>query len=357
MKLTLNFLAGGPQAGFMLAKKLGYYKDAGIDLTIEEGKGSATTAQQVATGQTDVGFADAPAAMQIRSKGAPLKIIAPMLQTNGFAIISIEGSGIKSPKDLVGKKLAVQPGTAQTTLLDAILAENKLDKAKLDIVNIDPAALVGALLEKKVDAILAGADFQSVQMRDRGFKVNDILYRDVGVPTVGLSIIARDDRLKESPDLYRQVRRGEPQGLGRSAQESRRRGGGGHRAIPVREQGSDPEAAQCRPDAGLRTRRRLARTGARQELADRRFDLLTMYLNLPKDKPIRRLLQQRFPAGERAEVLTMARRRSRSRARTGRGSGRRLDRRPRRRQAVRRPRAACSPHSRTCRSTYAAANS
>ena len=89
MRLTLNFLAGGPQAGFMLAKKLGYYKDAGIDLTIEEGKGSATTAQQVATGQTDVGFADAPAAMQIRSKGAPLKIVAPILQTNGFAIISI----------------------------------------------------------------------------------------------------------------------------------------------------------------------------------------------------------------------------------------------------------------------------
>jgi NitT/TauT family transport system substrate-binding protein len=203
MRLTLNFLAGGPQAGFMLAKKLGYYKDVGIDLTIEEANGSATPAQQVATGQTDLCFADAPAAMQIRSKGAPLKIIAPILQTNGFAIISIEGSGIKSPKDLVGKKLAVQPGTAQTTLLDAILAENKLDKAKLDIVNIDPAALVGALLEKKVDAILAGADFQSVQMRDRGFKVNDIFYRDVGVPTVGLSIVARDDRLKESPDLYR----------------------------------------------------------------------------------------------------------------------------------------------------------
>src|SRR5689334_5923856 len=203
VKLTLNFLAGGPQAGFMLAKKLGYYKDAGIDLTIEEGKGSATTAQQVATGQTDVGFADAPAAMQIRSKGAPVKIIAPILQTNGFAIISIEGSGIKSPKDLVGKKLAVQPGTAQTTLLDAILAENKLDKAKLDIVNIDPAALVGALLEKKVDAILAGADFQSVQLRDRGHKVNDIFYRDVGVPTVGLSVIARDDKLTADPDLYR----------------------------------------------------------------------------------------------------------------------------------------------------------
>lgn len=285
MKLTLNFLAGGPQAGFMLAKKLGYYKDVGIDLTIEEGKGSATTAQQVATGQTDVGFADAPAAMQIRSKGAPVKIIAPILQTNGFAIISIEGSGIKSPKDLVGKKLAVQPGTAQTTLLDAILAENKLDKGRLDIVNIDPAALVGALLEKKVDAILAGADFQSVQMRDRGFKVNDILYRDVGVPTVGLAIIARDDRLKESPDLYRNFVAASLKGW----DEARRNPDAA--AAAVTEQfpsaGKDQILKQLNVDLML-----VCAPGAPSlgRVPDKNwqttFDLLTMYLNLPKDKPI-----------------------------------------------------------------------
>lgn len=285
MKLTLNFLAGGPQAGFMLAKKLGYYRDVGIDLTIEEGKGSATTAQQVATGQTDVGFADAPAAMQIRSKGAPVKIIAPILQTNGFAIISIEGSGIKSPKDLVGKKLAVQPGTAQTTLLDAILAENKLDKGRLDIVNIDPAALVGALLEKKVDAILAGADFQSVQMRDRGFKVNDILYRDVGVPTVGLAIIARDDRLKESADLYRNFVAASLKGW----DEARRNPDAA--AAAVTEQfpsaGKDQILKQLNVDLML-----VCAPGAPSlgRVPDKNwqttFDLLTMYLNLPKDKPI-----------------------------------------------------------------------
>lgn len=285
MKLTLNFLAGGPQAGFMVAKKLGYYKDVGIDLTIEEGKGSATTAQQVATGQTDVGFADAPAAMQIRSKGAPVKIIAPILQTNGFAIISIEGSGIKSPKDLVGKKLAVQPGTAQTTLLDAILAENKLDKGKLDIVNIDPAALVGALLEKKVDAILAGADFQSVQMRDRGFKVNDILYRDVGVPTVGLAIIARDDRLKENPDLYRKFVAASLKGW----DEARKNPDAASAAVIEQfpSASKDQILKQLNVDLMLVCAPGAASLG---RVPDKNwqitFELLTMYLNLPKEKPI-----------------------------------------------------------------------
>lgn len=285
MKLTLNFLAGGPQAGFMIAKKLGYYKDVGIDLTIEEGKGSATTAQQVATGQTDVGFADAPAAMQIRSKGAPVKIIAPILQTNGFAIISIEGSGIKSPKDLVGKKLAVQPGTAQTTLLDAILAENKLDKGKLDIVNIDPAALVGALLEKKVDAILAGADFQSVQMRDRGFKVNDILYRDVGVPTVGLAIIARDDRLKESPDLYQKFVAASLRGW----DEARKNPDAASAAVIEQfpSASKDQILKQLNVDLMLVCAPGAVSLG---RVPDKNwqitFDLMTMYLNLPKEKPI-----------------------------------------------------------------------
>ena len=177
MKITLNFLAAAPNAGFMMAKQMGIYQKAGIDLTIEEGKGSGTTAQMVATGQTDLGFADAPAAMQLRTKGAPVKIVAPVLQTNGFAIIALEDSGIASPKDLVGKRVAVQPGTAQTTLLDAILASNQIDKSKVNIINIDPGAFVGALLEKKVDAILGGADFHSVQIRERGFKVRDIFYR------------------------------------------------------------------------------------------------------------------------------------------------------------------------------------
>ncbi len=285
MKLTLNFLAGGPQAGFMYAKKLGFYKDAGIDLTIEEGKGSATTAQLVATGQTDVAFADAPAAMQMRSKGAPVKIVAPILQTNGFAIISIEGSGINSPKDLLGKRLAVQPGTAQTTLLDAILAENKIDKSKLDVVNIDPAALVGALLEKKVDAILAGADFQSVQIRDRGFKVNDIFYRDVGVPTVGLSIIARDDRLKADPDLYRKFVAASLKGW----DEARRNPDAAAAAVieqfpavtrdQILKQLKVDLALVCAPGATA-----LGRVPDKNWQIT--FDLLTTYLGLPKDRPV-----------------------------------------------------------------------
>lgn len=285
MKITLNFLAAAPNAGFMMAKQLGLYEKAGINLTIEEGKGSGTTAQMVATGQTDVGFADAPAAMQLRTKGAPVKIIAPVLQTNGFAIISLEESGIASPKDLVGKKVAVQPGTAQTTLLDAILASNQIDKGKVDIINIDPGAFVGALLEKKVDAILGGADFHSVQIRERGFKVRDLFYRDVGVPTVGLSIIARDDRIKADAELYRKFVEASLQGWDAARKNPEAAADAVVAQFPsvkkaqVLAQFDVVNKLLCAPGAAS-----LGKVPEKNWTVS--FDLLTQYLGLPKDKPI-----------------------------------------------------------------------
>ncbi|MBN9455475.1 MAG: ABC transporter substrate-binding protein [Bosea sp.] len=285
MKITLNFLAAAPNAGFMMAKQMGLYQKAGIDLTIEEGKGSGTTAQMVATGQTDLGFADAPAAMQLRTKGAPVKIIAPVLQTNGFAIIALEDSGIASPKDLVGKKVAVQPGTAQTTLLDAILASNQIDKSKVDIINIDPGAFVGALLEKKVDAILGGADFHSIQIRERGFKVRDIFYRDVGVPTVGLSIIARDDRIKANAELYRKFVETSLQGW----DAARKNPDAAADAVVAQ----FPSVKKAQVLAQFEVVNKLLCAPGATALGKvpeanwtKSFELLTQYLGLPKDKPI-----------------------------------------------------------------------
>jgi NitT/TauT family transport system substrate-binding protein len=199
--LTLNFLAGGPQAGFTYAKELGYYDEVGLDVTIEEGQGSATTAQLVASGATDIGYADGPAIMQLRAQGADITIVAVILQTNGFAVISLEETGIEQVSDLVGRRLAVQPAGAPGLLLPALLEENNVDPADIDQVASDPAALIPALLQGEVDAIVAGADSQSVNIRAEGFEINEQFYRDNGVPTVGLSIAVPDSLIESNPEL------------------------------------------------------------------------------------------------------------------------------------------------------------
>jgi NitT/TauT family transport system substrate-binding protein len=283
--LTLNFLAGGPQAGFMYAKQLGYYKDAGLDVTIQEGQGSATTAQLVATGGAEIGFADGPSAMQVRSKGGAVKIVAVILQTNGFALISLKDKNITKVSDLVGKTLAVQPGTAQTALLDAVFKANNVDMSQVNIVNIDPSALVGSLLQGQVDAILAGADFQSVQIRDRGQDINELFYRDIGVPTVGLSVIVNDDMIQKNPDVVKafvaaslkgwDAARKDPEAAAQAVVDQFVSGD----KKQILEQLQVDLKLVCAPGAttmGMPPEQNWATT----------YDLLTKYQGLPTDKPI-----------------------------------------------------------------------
>lgn len=196
---SLNVPASGGQVGFIYAKELGLYEAEGLDVTIQEGAGSATTAQIVATGQVDLAMADAPTIMQFRAQGAPLTIIAPILQTNAYGIITLEQSGIRTAADLEGKRVGMDPGTAMAALFDGIVENQELDASQIEVVNVSIPALVGSLLEQQVDAILAGADFQGIQVEDRA-PAHIIMFADVGIPSIGLSVFGRDDTLERDPE-------------------------------------------------------------------------------------------------------------------------------------------------------------
>src|SRR6266568_9368549 len=73
VNFQLNWMAGGPNAGFAAAVAEGYYKDAGLEMTLVQGNGSGNTAQLVANGRAQLAYADAVAVMQLIAKGAPMK--------------------------------------------------------------------------------------------------------------------------------------------------------------------------------------------------------------------------------------------------------------------------------------------
>src|SRR4029077_20689973 len=78
----LNWTAGGSNAGFASAVGEGYYKDAGLDVTIVQGNGSGNTAQLVASGRAQLAYADAVAISQLIAKGAPMRIVSTVYQSN-----------------------------------------------------------------------------------------------------------------------------------------------------------------------------------------------------------------------------------------------------------------------------------
>lgn len=201
--LRLNWYLGGLHAPFYLGVDRGYYRDEGIELTINEGRGSAAAVQIVGAKSDTFGMSDAGSLMLAATKGVPIRSVFSLLSSSDFAIISLEETGIKSPKDLEGKSVASSAGDGLTQLFPAVIEANRLNKDKIKVVFMDPAAKPAALMEKKVDALLGGASDQYWLVKYKGFKPTMLKYADIGVDTIGMTIQAHLDTIKDNPDLVR----------------------------------------------------------------------------------------------------------------------------------------------------------
>src|SRR3954447_11285703 len=199
----LNWMAGGPNAGFAAALAEGYYKDAGLDVTIVQGNGSGNTAQLVANGRAQLAYADAVAVSQLIAKGAPMKVVATIYQSNPNAVMSLKKAGIKSVGELKGRKVGVPSGSSQTTMLPLLLKSNNLKESDINMIDMPVASMVPALLQGQVDAVLGSIDAYQIQAESQGAQLDVYRFADYGVPTVSTSIFASDSYLKENPEIVK----------------------------------------------------------------------------------------------------------------------------------------------------------
>src|SRR5690606_32785663 len=110
VSLRLNWYLGGLHVPYYYGKDLGYFTDEGINLTINEGRGSGNTVQVVALGSDTSGMAHSSSMIGLTDEGAELKSVMSLLNSTGYSVVSLAKTGIRTPKDLEGKSFAVSPG-------------------------------------------------------------------------------------------------------------------------------------------------------------------------------------------------------------------------------------------------------
>ena len=116
VSFILNWVAGGDHAPVYWAKAQGWYSDAGIDLNIEQGKGSTLSSQRVGIGKNQLGIADLGTALVNKGKGAALVAVFNIDANSRYGFYWKKSSGIKSIKDFAGKPpLRMSPSTIITT--------------------------------------------------------------------------------------------------------------------------------------------------------------------------------------------------------------------------------------------------
>lgn len=115
----------------------GIYKKHGLDISLNPGKGSATTLQTVANGSDDLGYADGGALVQAAGKGMPVEMVAGMVQRSPLAIFTRAGSGIQTAANLSGKTAGYTAGSAPETLFPAFAKASGLDPRSVHLNKVD----------------------------------------------------------------------------------------------------------------------------------------------------------------------------------------------------------------------------
>lgn len=205
MKFTLDWKFQGPTSPFILAKERGYYAEEGIDVTIDQGQGSAGAVNRVASGTYDMGFADINALIEYNANNADLAIKSVMMLYDAppFSLFSLKSTGIAGPDDLAGRVLGAPVFDASYKLFPAFAAATGIDEGAVEKANMDPALREAMLVRGDVDFI-SGHYFSSfLDLKAKGVDPDDMvimLYADFGLDFYGNSIIASPAMLAEHPD-------------------------------------------------------------------------------------------------------------------------------------------------------------
>jgi len=203
--LRLEWRLTGYQLPYYWAQAKGYYAQEGIQLTIGEGTGSGPTVQILSGNNDTFGLADAMVMATGVGKGMQLKAIAAPIQMTPWAYVSYAATGIKTPRDLMGKSVAVVP--AHETLHNLFLERHQIPPDKV-LRRVATAQTRNILLaEKKVDAFLSiiigsPLDFV-VKERQGGEKVSFLRFSDWGVNALGYVLFVHQQTLAERPALVR----------------------------------------------------------------------------------------------------------------------------------------------------------
>jgi NitT/TauT family transport system substrate-binding protein len=201
---ALNWFAVGDHAAYWVALDKGYYQARGLDVELQNSKGSGDSIAKVDTGRADVGLADSAVVIAAVARGARVKVVGMVFDKTPLNIFSWKQAPITKPKDLEGKSIGAPPGDGQRQVFPAFAKLHGIDQSKVTWVNVEPAAKIPALAEKRVDAVAdytTGLPFYEKAMG----KGNPVMmpWVEHGFDMYSMSIIASQKTMTERAQVLR----------------------------------------------------------------------------------------------------------------------------------------------------------
>ena len=200
--VILDYVANTNHTGMYVALDQGYYKEAGMDVSIVEPTEGAT-ATLIAVGKGDFGVSYQEDVTIARTSADPLPIraIAALIQHNTSGFVTYGDKDIHSPKDFEGKTYAGWGGPGEEAVLKAVMAKDGGDFSKLNRVISDGSGFEA--LKDKVDVMWFFEGWDNIKCKLNDFPINYMELRqlDERLDYYTPVIIASEDTLKNKPEM------------------------------------------------------------------------------------------------------------------------------------------------------------
>ena len=201
VKLQLKWVTQAQFAGYYVAQAKGYYKDAGLDVTIMPGGPDINPQQVLAGGGADVVVDWMPSALATREKGSPVVNIAQPFKKSGMMLTCRKDTGIAAPTDFKDKTLGVWFfGNEYPFMAWMAKLGYKTDGSAGGVKVLKQGFNVDPILQKQADCISTMTYNEYWQIIEAGVKAEDLVvfkYEDQGVATLEDGLYVMEDKLKD----------------------------------------------------------------------------------------------------------------------------------------------------------------
>ncbi|MEH6529228.1 MAG: transporter substrate-binding domain-containing protein [Porticoccus sp.] len=191
-------------AGYYAAIEKGFYTDEGLDVELRERNPPTSHIDDVLDGRAQYGVADAGLLLS-RMQGKPVVLLAQIFQHSPLVLITLKKSGIRSPYDLMGKRIMFDNlGHGDTPIRAMVL--NTM--GGFEGIEIQPISFRdGDLIEGKVDAFLSYITDQPFKYREQGAEINILDPRDYGVDFYGDNLFTTEEEIRKHPQRVERLRK------------------------------------------------------------------------------------------------------------------------------------------------------
>ncbi|MBE9605421.1 ABC transporter substrate-binding protein [Acetobacteraceae bacterium H6797] len=208
LKFTLDWAKQGPNAYATMGLEKGFFREAGVEATIDRGFGSGRVPVDIAAGAYEMGQADINPVIKFMAENPNAGlVIVGVWGDRSLLCATVRADGpIRTPKDLEGKTLAAPESDAGRQLFPAFAKAAGIDASKINWMTVSPELREPMLVQKRADGITGAVTSSGLSLKALGMDLSQqriMYYRDYGLDLLGTCYVTTRTFLERNPETVR----------------------------------------------------------------------------------------------------------------------------------------------------------